>query len=127
EIVEAGAQWIGPAQDRMYALAREAGIETFPTHTEGRNVLELGGRLRRYSGTIPRLPPHVLLDVEIARRRLDRMARTVSAEAPWKAARAAAWDAQTMRTWVERNMRTRAAKTLIEVVCSIAWGTSPEE
>jgi monoamine oxidase len=127
DVIEAGGQWIGPGQDRMYALAREAGIDTFPTHTAGSNLLELGGRLRRYSGTIPRLAPHVLLDVELARRRLDRMARKVSTEAPWEAPRAARWDAQTLRTWIERNMRTRAAKTLVELVCSIAWGTSSDE
>jgi monoamine oxidase len=127
KVVEAGGQWIGPTQDRMYRLAEEAGIETFATHTAGRNLLELDGRLRRYAGTIPRLAPHILLDIELARRRLDRMARSVSPQAPWEAARSLEWDGQTMRTWMERNVRTRAARTLIELVCSIAWGASPDE
>ena len=126
-VIDVGGQWIGPGQDRMYRLAGEAGIETFPTHTDGSNLLELGGRLRRYRGTIPRLAPHVLIDVEVARRRLNRMARTVSPQAPWEARRAASWDRQTMRTWIERNVRTGSAKTLIELVCSIAWGTSSDE
>ena len=43
-----GAQWIGPTQDRLAALAAELGVETFPTWAEGKNVLERAGRLRRY-------------------------------------------------------------------------------
>src|SRR5688572_21305663 len=49
KIVEIGGQWVGPTQDRLYELAAEFGIKTFPTYIEGENVLELGGRLRRYS------------------------------------------------------------------------------
>jgi monoamine oxidase len=127
KVVDVGGQWIGPGQDRMYRLAEEAGIEIFRTHTAGRNLLELEGKLRRYTGTIPKLAPHVLLDIELARRKLDRIARTVPPQAPWEAPRAAEWDGQTMRTWIERNMRTRAAKKMFELVCAIAWGTGPEE
>ena len=60
-VVDVGGQWIGPGQDRMYALAAEAAIETF--RPSGKNLLELGGKVRRYTGTIPRLGPHILLDI----------------------------------------------------------------
>ena len=125
--VDVGGQWIGPTQDRMYALAAETGIETFPTHTSGKNLLELGGKVRRYTGTIPRLGPRVLLDIARAQRKLNRLAADVTPEAPWEAARAAEWDGQTMRTWLDGNVRTRAAKSLFEIACSIAWGAPPEQ
>src|SRR5687768_15256481 len=67
-VVEVGAQWIGPTQDRLAAVARELAVDTFPTYGRGENVIELGGRLRRYAGTIPRINPLVLLDVERAQR-----------------------------------------------------------
>jgi monoamine oxidase len=127
QAVDVGGQWIGPTQERMYRLAAEAGVVTFPTNTEGANLLELGGRLRRYSGTIPRLGPLVLLDVARSQRKLNRMAREVSAEAPWEAPRAGEWDSQTMRTWIERNVRTSAARELFEVACSIAWGAPSQQ
>src|SRR5215208_5527170 len=38
KVVEVGGQWIGPGQDRMAKLARELGVETFATHSEGENV-----------------------------------------------------------------------------------------
>jgi monoamine oxidase len=126
-VVDVGGQWIGPTQDRMYALAAEAGIEMFPTHTAGKNLLELGRKIRRYTGTIPRLGPHVLLDIARAQRKLNRLGGEVSAEAPWEAAQATEWDGQTMRTWLDRNVRTQAARSLFGIACSIAWGAPPEQ
>ena len=69
KVVEIGGQWLGPTQDRLAALAAELGVETYPTYIDGENLLELGGSLRRYSGTIPRLNPASLVEIEIARRR----------------------------------------------------------
>src|SRR5215217_2655463 len=57
QIVEVGGQWIGPTQDRLASVASEVGVATFPTFGEGENVIEYGGRLRRYRGTIPRINP----------------------------------------------------------------------
>ena len=37
----------GPPKTRMYALAAELGLETFPTYNTGRHVIELGGRQTR--------------------------------------------------------------------------------
>src|SRR4029453_15220832 len=71
KVVEGGGQWIGPTQDRLAELARELGVETFPTHAEGFNLLEYGGSVRRYTGTIPRINPGVLMDVEQAARRVN--------------------------------------------------------
>ena len=85
EMTEMGGQWVGPTQDRVLALIAELGLETFPTRTEGQNVIELGGRLRRYRGTIPKLSPIVLADLGIARLRLGRAVRKVDPAAPWEA------------------------------------------
>src|SRR5918992_106355 len=49
KVVEIGAQWVGPTQDRVLDLIAELGLETFPTHMEGDSVFERGGRLSRYS------------------------------------------------------------------------------
>ncbi len=75
EMTEMGGQWVGPTQDRVLALIEELGLETFPTRTEGQNVIEIGGRLRRYRGTIPKLSPLVLADLAFARFRLGRAVR----------------------------------------------------
>jgi monoamine oxidase len=127
EQVEVGGQWVGPTQDRVLALAGELGLETFPTHSEGKNVLELGGKLRRYSGTIPRVGPLVLADIALARWRVDRMARRVDTEAPWKTPGAERLDSQTFATWLRRGMRTRTARHLMTVAGRTVWGAEPAE
>jgi monoamine oxidase len=126
-VVEVGAQWIGPTQDRLAALAARLGVETFPTYGEGENVIEYGGRLRRYRGTIPRINPVVLLDVERAQRRLNRMARRVPLDAPWEAPDAPALDGQTAATWMRRNLATRAGRMLLELGIEAVWAAQPED
>jgi monoamine oxidase len=126
-VVEVGGQWIGPTQDRIAVLAAEVGVETFPTHDKGANVIEWRGSLRRYSGTIPRINPLVLLDVLRVQRRLNRMAAQVPLERPWDAPKAAAWDAQTAHTWLRRNLPTRAGRELLQLGVEAVWAAQPED
>ncbi len=125
-VVEIGGQWVGPTQDRVLALIEELGMGTFPTHTEGRNLLELGGGRRRYRGTIPKISPLVLWDIDRARRRFDRLARSVPPEAPWDAPGAERLDALTLGDWVDANVRTARARKLFEIACGTVWGMRPE-
>jgi monoamine oxidase len=127
KVVEVGAQWIGPTQNRLATLAGELRIATFPTHSHGQNVLEYGGALRRYSGTIPRINPLVLVDVERAQRKLNRLARTVPTEAPWEAPGAARLDSQTAATWIRRNVFTRGGRSLLELGIEAVWAAEPED
>jgi monoamine oxidase len=127
EVVEVGGQWIGPTQDRLAALARELGVETFPTHMEGQNLIEHAGRLSRFSGTIPRINPAVLVDVQQAQMRLNRLARTVPLHAPWEAPKARKLDAQTAATWMGRNMATKTGRMLLELGIEAVWAAQPED
>jgi monoamine oxidase len=111
----------------LLALAAELEIETFPTYHEGRNLLELRGKVRRYKGTIPRLAPHVLLDIGRARRRLRRAARRVPADAPWNAPKAADLDSQTLASWVRKAAHTKKARSLLEIATGTVMGTGTAE
>ncbi len=124
QVSEIGGQWVGPGQDRVLALIEELGLETFPTYHEGRNLLQLSGKRSRYKGTIPRLSPLVLLDVERARRRLHRLSATVPPEAPWTASDAAALDATTVAAWLRRSVSTRKARSLFEIAIGTAFGVN---
>src|SRR5690242_1569969 len=48
--VDLGGQWIGPTQDRIYALADEMGVKTFPTFEQGNNLIILQDRVKKYAG-----------------------------------------------------------------------------
>jgi monoamine oxidase len=126
-VVEVGGQWIGPTQDRLAALASELGVDTFPTFGDGANVIQYAGRLRRYRGTIPRINPVILLDVERAQRRLNRLARRVPLDAPWEAPNAAALDGQTAATWMRRNLATKAGRMLLGLGIEAVWAAQPED
>jgi monoamine oxidase len=127
KVVEVGGQWIGPTQDRLAALAKEVGVDTFPTYGQGDNVMEYGGGLRRYSGAIARINPVVLIDVERAQRRLNRLAHSVPLEAPWEAPNAAKLDGQTVATWMRRNLATKPGRTLLELGIEAVWAAEPED
>jgi monoamine oxidase len=125
--IEMGGQWIGPTQGRIAALASEVGVETFPTHTDGSNLLRLDGRLRSYRGTIPRLSPLALLDVFRALRKLNRLAGRVDPDAPWRSRDAERLDATSFATWIDRTLTNSTAKRLIRVAGRTIWGAEPEE
>lgn len=125
--VDVGGQWVGSDHSRVQGLAGELGIEIFPQYGEGRNLLDVAGKRRRYRGTIPRLGLGVLWDIFLARRRIDRLAREVGAERPWAAERAAELDGQNLANWCEANVRTPIARRLIGLAGRTVWGTAPEE
>jgi len=139
KVVEVGGQWIGPSQNRIAALAAELGVDTFPTHDTGRHLIEVGGRTASYAGAITdarlglvrelskAISPLALADFEVARTRLDRMAKRVPLEEPWAAPKAAEWDAQTLAGWLRRNTRTAAARTLFELATEAVWAAEPAD
>jgi len=127
KVVEIGAQWVGPTQDRVLAMIRELGLETFPTHTAGKNVFERGGATSTYSGTIPRTNPVGLAEVGVAMKRLNSMAAAVPPAAPWRAPKAASWDSQTFATWMRRNVFTGAARDILRLAIIGVWAAEPED
>jgi monoamine oxidase len=139
KVVEVGGQWIGPGQERIAALAAELGVGTFPTHDQGRHLLEIGGKRTSYAGALTdarvellrdlsrAVSPLALADLELARARLDRMARQVPLGEPWAASKARRWDEQTFASWFRRNTRTAAARTLLELATEAVWAAEPAD
>jgi monoamine oxidase len=137
KVVEVGGQWIGPTQERLAALAAELGVGTFPTHDEGRHLIEIDGKVASFSGALTdarlglvmelsrAISPLALADFEQARGRLDRMAREVPLEEPWMAPKAAEWDGQTFATWVGRNTHSEGCRRLFELATEAVWAAEP--
>ncbi|MGH2723714.1 MAG: flavin monoamine oxidase family protein [Actinomycetota bacterium] len=124
--VELGGQWIGPGQARMYALARDLGVDTFPTYDEGDGVAILGDRRYRFSGSLPRMNPVSLADLALGFRRLERMARRVPTDRPWDAPGALALDAQTLETWIRRHVRTARAGAALRLFVEAVFTTEAD-
>jgi monoamine oxidase len=119
-----GAQWIGPGQVRMNALCQELGVETFPTYHSGRNILDYGGKVRSYKGTIPSLPPLALLELELTIRRLEALVREESPDlaAPDQQGR----DRMTVGQWLDRHIWSAHARTTVTAAVRVIYGEEPE-
>ena len=127
QVVEVGGQWVGPTQRALLGVAAELGVKTYPTHVHGDNLIVYRGEVRRYRGTIPRINPAVLIEVERTRRKLNRLCRRVPLEAPWSAAAAERWDRITFAEWMRRNAITPGARMLITLAIRSVFGTEPQD
>ncbi|MCB0923413.1 MAG: FAD-dependent oxidoreductase [Mycobacterium sp.] len=116
--VELGAQWIGDTHHRMFALAAELGVETYPQYGEGETSYDLVG-----SGVLRENEFHARFQGELSEldrvfRLLDELAAEVPPEAPWLAPRAAEWDAITAGAWYDAQGLAPVARTLLEI-CTV--------
>jgi monoamine oxidase len=105
--VEMGAQYVGPTQNHIIALADELGLQKFEAYDTGDNVYKVDGNEQRWSDTGPTgtAPPDPFLLGDLAKvvGDLDDMATHVDVNAPWQADNAREWDRQTLESWVRDN------------------------
>lgn len=123
EIVEGGAEYVGPTQTEVVALARELGLDTFPTYTEGQTVLYLGGNrmLADDDGIAAALAPGTSAS------RLDGLACAIPLERPWEAEDAERLDAMTVEDWLIENSVEGAARLTIDLGTAATLGAEPQE
>src|SRR3954463_9034416 len=131
KITEGGAEFIGETQDHIAQLAKDLGLETFPTYNEGNNLYYRNGTLLPYQSTGPLGPvppdPTGGADAEQALVRLDQMASTINLDAPWESPNAAEWDSQTFETWKQNNVKTDNGKFLLDVACTSVFSVEPRD
>jgi monoamine oxidase len=112
KVAELGGQWAGPGQDRVLALAKELGVDTFPTYSAGQNIYYRSGQRNTYTGDIPPASPAALAELEASILTLNQMASQVPAGTPWKAPHAGDWDIQTIAGWINGQDHTAEARFL---------------
>ncbi len=122
-----GAQFVGPTQDRVRALAAEFGLQIKPVYSTGKRIWELRNDRLEFGQGTPPLPIGTLFDLPHVMGRIDDTAKRVGAIAPWEAQDAAALDAQTAASWAAAH--TYTANTMDLLVCSTraVFGADPDE
>ena len=100
-VVDRGGAWLAPYHHAALGLAAEMGIRTYKTYVKGSHLLVGGGRIRRYRGLIPKISPMAVLTIAAAQWKVDRLAKSVPVDEPWKAPNAAEWDSRTVGDWLE--------------------------
>ncbi|MFL5894658.1 MAG: flavin monoamine oxidase family protein [Thermoleophilaceae bacterium] len=125
-VLELGGQWAGPGQDKVLALAKEFGIDTFDTYATGDSIYYAQGQRQTYSGDIPPANPAALAEVEASIVQLNQMASSVPADAPWSAPQAHDWDEQSVGGWIDANNHTPEARTLARIAIRGVYGDDAE-
>ncbi|KAF7507064.1 hypothetical protein GJ744_010992 [Endocarpon pusillum] len=118
-VIEAGAEFIGPTQDRVISLAAELGLGTFATYNAGENVLWHNGTRLTYStaglDVAPPIDTLSLIQLATALAELNSMALEINPSAPWTHPRAVEWDSMTFASWLDNATPLQSARFLFDV------------
>jgi monoamine oxidase len=130
-VLERGATFVGPTQDRVLALMSELGIGKFDTFDTGKDVYVAGGARLTYSDTGPTgtAPPDPLIlpDLLLVTTELDQMSTQVPVNDPWSASNAAAWDGTTLQSWLNSHSLTPRFRQLAATATRPIFGAEPRE
>lgn len=126
-VYDLGAEWIGPTQDRLKKLANELGISTFPTHYQGRNVLDVGGKVSTYKGMIPSLPVYCLPELQLALWRMARLSKRIPRDAPATAPDAVRLDAMSLEAMKVKMLKFKGSRAVFDAAVRTVFGTEASE
>ena len=129
--IDAGAEFVGPTQDRIKALAQAVGVETFHTYNSGNNVYWKDGTRQTYAASGPTgiAPPDPAYLPDIAQiiQKLNTMATEIDVSAPWKAKEALEWDSETFYTWLKANEVNPDFMRLASTATDAIFGQEPRD
>ncbi len=113
--IDRGGAWVGPGQDRIYALMNEFDVPGYKQYAGGESMMVIDGKQYRYKGTVPRtLNPLATVNLGTAMLELAQMCKTIPLEEPWNAKKADRWDNITVAQWLDHHVRSLTARDLLE-------------
>jgi monoamine oxidase len=127
-VVSVGGTWLGKRQDRMFEFCRELGLEVYPQYDRGDTVMHLDGANRRYQGN-PKVGLFALVSLGLAFWQLDRMAKRLPVDKPWKVSGAKALDSLTLGAWAASrwNVPSATARKLMNTTMTTLFCVDPDE
>ncbi len=126
--LDAGAEFIGPTQTHIAALAREYGVQTLRTYNNGDSIFWYSGQAQRMSAALP-------LPIDAATAEAGPALARVQAEAlagfpvgePWKHPNARYLDSITWQQYTNQLVSSPKARALMAVAMSAALSVRPDE
>ncbi|CAN5386071.1 FAD-dependent oxidoreductase [soil metagenome] len=126
--IDHGGTWIGPGQERIYALMQEFVIPSYKQFTDGDAMIFVDGKKYRYSGTIPwTMSPWASANLGIAMMELTHMCKSIPLDAPWDAPKAAKWDRTTLAQWLADNLKAKQAHELLGMALAGTYTSAASE
>lgn len=125
--VDLGASFVGPTQDAVLKLAADLGCSTVPTYDTGAHLLRWRGKLRRYTGTIPKLGLLGLVDIGRIQWQFERIVGGVNLAEPWSSPAAAKLDSISLGQWLRSIRASAGSHDLMAIMTRVSWGAEPDE
>ncbi|WP_406281068.1 flavin monoamine oxidase family protein [Nocardia sp. NBC_00881] len=126
--IDRGGAWIGPGQDRIYALMTEFGVPSYKQYTDGAAMMVVDGKQHRYTGTIPwTMSPWAAMNLGAVFLELGQMCKSIPLEAPWAAKNADKWDKITLAQWLDSNVLSKPAHDLVETAIAGCYTSAASE
>ncbi|MEU4341541.1 flavin monoamine oxidase family protein [Nocardia sp. NPDC023852] len=126
--IDRGGAWIGPGQDRIYALMTEFGVPSYKQYTDGAAMMVVDGKQHRYTGTIPwTMSPWAAMNLGAVFLELGQMCKSIPLEAPWAAKNADKWDRITLAQWLDSNVLSKPAHDLVETAIAGCYTSAASE
>jgi monoamine oxidase len=125
--VDFGGQWLGAEHHEFRKQAEALGVEIYPQHTDGENLVSIQGQVHAYKSDLPKLPWSSLLALGIADQYLQHDLKKLSSDAPWLAENALELDRESLEAWIGRKVHTRGAKELIQLIAKAILCAEPSE
>ncbi len=114
--IDRGGAWIGPGQDRIYALMNEFGVPEYKQHNDGDAMMIVGGKKHRYGGTIPwTVSPWAVANLGLGLAAIEKMAKEIPREAPWEAKKAQEWDRISIGEWIHKKSMSKDAAEMLDM------------
>jgi monoamine oxidase len=127
--IDLGGQWVGPTQDRFYALIKEMGGETYPSPDFGkalqRDIVNPNEYVRIGNEVNDTYPGSEM--VEGGFKMIDELAASLDPEKPWAHRDAERLDAMTFAEWLQQNIHNENARVMVGGEVSSIACASPEE
>ncbi|OJZ68904.1 monoamine oxidase [Mycobacterium paraffinicum] len=126
--IDRGGAWIGPGQDRIYALMDEFGVPEYKQHNDGDAMMIVDGKKHRYGGTVPwTMSPWAVANLGVGLLSIEKMSKTLPREAPWDAKQADEWDRISIGEWIEQNTMSKQAREMLDMAFAGLYTSAPSE
>ncbi|KAJ5482316.1 hypothetical protein N7475_001128 [Penicillium sp. IBT 31633x] len=127
---ELGAEYVGPTQDQVLALAAELGLPTYKTYTTGYSTFYRNGTVHHYQdqlGGIPPVPISSLVELALFMNEVNTLASEIDLKAPWNSPSATVLDSTTLETYVNSKISTADSRVLLDVAIPAILSTELNE
>jgi monoamine oxidase len=119
---------MGDKHYRLKKLADELRVDSFEQYATGKKVLDRGdGKLRTFSGFMPKIGLIGLIDLGLALGKLERLAKKVPLDDPMRTPDATALDAQSLADYLTARVTTKRARDMIGLATQMVFAAEPSQ